>query len=202
VRFTLKKSFLEEDSSMSTINNISSSLLDSYLLTSQQSNSNQSTTDQKSNIPQTDAQTQTSGSGNVDTVTLSKEILQQLNENLLSAQSTWLTGSSGSDDSGSGSNGIDSSSMYDVLISAENAQLMQASPDLVKNIISEEQAQSTGDSSSSSTQTSSSELVQNLKNLDLLAMNPETLRAIQQKYMGSSASEEQTASGSQVTKKA
>jgi hypothetical protein len=122
------------------------------------------------------------------------------NETALSTASDGLTGSSdplnnilGQDQASDTS----STAMYDLFLSAENTQLMQANPSLVKDIISEEQAQTTTDSTSSVSQ-----IIQDIGNINLLTISPDTLLAIQQKYADSANSETQATSGSQVNKTA
>ncbi len=192
------------ETSMSSISNINNSLLESILLNNQQSNSNQTLNAQTSNIQTTNAQAQTSGSNVTDTVSISSNIILMAKEAILNAENNFFAGSDNSTSNILGeSQGSDNSSgtMYDLFLSEENAQMMQANPTLVKNIISAEQAQTTDSasaSSSSSTQSQTS-FLQSIENINLLSMNPDTLMAIQ-KYTESANSETQTTSGSQVNK--
>ena len=173
---------------MSTINNVNNSLLSS-LLNSLQTGP---TSTQASNT-----QIQASGTSATDIVSLSNYAQEIQNDDPVldignqdgSDDSIYniLSGSSqGSDDS--------SSSLYDILLSGESAQLMQSNPSLVQDVISEEQAQTTGSGSSSSTsQSLDPQTIQDIEN-----MSPDTLLSILQQYVGSANSASQTTSATQV----
>lgn len=121
-------------------------------------------------------------------------------ETALSTTSTGLTGLDSSLNNILGDDQISdtsSTAMYNLFLSAENTQLMQANPSLVKDIISEEQAQTTTDSTSSVSQ-----MIQDIGNINLLTISPDTLLAIQQKYSDSANSDTQATSGTQVDKTA
>ncbi len=173
---------------MSSISNVNNSLLSS-LLNSLQTGS---TSTQASNV-----QTQASGISATDTVSLSNYSQEIQNDDPLLD----LDNQDGSDNSidnifsGSSQGSSDSSdSLYNIMLSDENAKLMQANPGLVQDIISEEQAQTTDSSSSSSmSQSLNSQTIQDIENL-----SPDTLLSILQKYQGSVNSASQTPSATQV----
>ena len=192
---------------MSSISNVNNALLESILLNDQQSGSSQTMNSLTTNIQATNAHTQTSASNPTDTVSLSNNIIETENAALLNAESNFITGlDNSSDNTLGGSQEFDNSSgsLSDLFLSEENAQLMQANPTLVKDIISAEEAQTTDSaSSSSSTQSQASglQIWQDIGNMNLLTLSPDSLiAAIQQKYSESANSETQTTSGSQVNK--
>ncbi|HVN72468.1 MAG TPA: hypothetical protein VMU10_10655 [Desulfomonilia bacterium] len=176
---------------MSSVTDISNALLAGSLLNSRQTGSPQTTNDQM----------QTPVSGVTDTVSLSNKVKLMENEALLNAESKASSGSDSSIfDLLAGNNGTadSSGSLYNLLLSAENAQLMQANPALVKDIVSREQAKTAGDTTSSSSAQAGSQILQDLENMDLLTMSPDTLASIIQKYTGSTDTTTQALPGSQI----
>ena len=108
-----------------------------------------------------------------------------------------LDGSSSGGDSSlynilSGSQGSDSTnSMYDILLSAESASMMQANPGFVQDILSADQAAAgsgTSSGSTSSQATSTQDLVQQLENTNLLTMSTDTLTSLLEKNIASQSS--------------
>jgi hypothetical protein len=75
--------------------------------------------------------------------------------------------------------------MYDVLLSAESAAELKASPALADEIIAAEQAAGTTSTSGSS---STESLVSELQNINLLTVSPDTLMSILGKSASGSAS--------------
>ncbi len=73
----------------------------------------------------------------------------------------------------SGSTSTDS--MYNILLSAESASMMKSNPTLVKEITAAERT-AAGDSSSTATSTES--LVNQLQNINLLTVSPDTLLSL------------------------
>jgi hypothetical protein len=147
---------------MSSVSSIGS--LISSILSLQSSSTNNAT-----------AQASTSDASSTDTVSLSQEAQNQLKLLL----ETLSQGSTGSNNyisellSGSQSSNDSDSSMYSVLLSAENAQLMKNNPTLVKMITSVDQA---GSTDSTSTGTSS------IEDIDLMNMSVSDLLSIIKKY--------------------
>jgi hypothetical protein len=185
---------------MSSLSNVSS-LLNNILLSNQQSGSNQTT-----NTQTTNAQTQTLGPNPTVTVSLTSYIKEMENETLLNAESSFITGADNSSDNiMDGEQESDNSSglLSDLFFTEENAQLMQANPALVKNIIAAEQAQ-LADSASSSlpaqSQVSDLQVLQAIGNVNLLTMNPDALVALQQKYTESVNSGTQNTSITHINK--
>jgi hypothetical protein len=78
-----------------------------------------------------------------------------------------LTGSSGS---------TSTDSMYNILLSAESASMMKSDPALVDEITAAEQKSAAA--GSSSTPTSTESLVNQLQNINLLTISPDTLLSI------------------------
>jgi hypothetical protein len=66
--------------------------------------------------------------------------------------------------------------MYNILLSAESASMIKSDPALVNEITAAEQQSTTGGSSSTSTSTES--LVNELQNINLLTVSPQTLLSI------------------------
>ena len=85
-------------------------------------------------------------------------------------------------DGASGSTSADS--MYDVLLSAESAAVMKASPALADKIIAGEQASAATSSSGSS---STESLVSELENINLLTVSPDSLMSMLEKSASGSA---------------
>lgn len=104
-----------------------------------------------------------------------------------------LNGSLGSDGS--------SSSLYDVLVSAENSQIMQSNPALVKALI-QAQSDSTSSSSTTPSATSGTQGLPDLQDLNVLNMSPENLLSILQKYAQSTNSASQTTPGTLISETA
>ncbi|MGD0822228.1 MAG: hypothetical protein ABSA71_15955 [Desulfomonilia bacterium] len=174
---------------MSTINNVNNSLLSS-LLNSLQTGP---TSTQVSN-----AQTQASGTNATDIVSLSNYAQEIQNDDpLLDIDNQGTVGSDSSIYnllSGNQESNDSSDSLYNIMLSDENAKLMQSNPSLAQDVISEEQAQTTGSGSSSSTsQSLNSQAIQDIEN-----MSPDTLLSILQQYVGSANSASQTTSATQV----
>ena len=99
--------------------------------------------------------------------------------------------SSGTDDSSlysalTGSSGSTSTdSMYSVLLSAANANIMESDPTLVKDLVAAEQTSTSGSASNS---TSTESLVQQLENINLITISPDTLLSMIQNSSSGSAS--------------
>ena len=137
---------------MSSISSINSSLTSS-LLSSLQSSASASSTGASSDSTGTAA----------DIVSLLSGSSSSSSSSLYSA----LTGSSGS---------ASTDPMYNILLSAESASIMQSNPALVNEITAAEQTSTTGGSSSTSTSTES--LVNALQSINLLTVSPDTLLSI------------------------
>jgi hypothetical protein len=181
---------------MSSINDVSNSLLSSLLLNNQQTDSAQDPTQT------TNGNTTTPASGSNDVVSLSNYINEIQNDPLFNIEGqggtesdnsiyNLLSGNQGSSDS--------SDSLYNIMLSDENAKLMQANPSLVQDIISEEQSQTTDSGSSSSTsQSLDSQALQDIENTNLITMSPDTLISLLQKYTSTENPASQTTPGTQV----
>jgi len=92
-------------------------------------------------------------------------------------------------------------SMYNLLLSAENAQLMKDNPTLLKALIGAAQTQYQTASDGTSTDSTKSEatgtdILNYIQNINLLTMNPDNLLSILQKTSENSTA--QTASVSQI----
>jgi hypothetical protein len=162
---------------MASISGISSSLLTS-LLNSQQSNL----------VQETNSQTQTAGSAD------STDLVSLLGDSTASDDSLYglLSGTQGSDSS---------DSTYNLLLAGANAQLMKDNPTLVQAILSADQTQTTSagtSSGSTQAQTTGTQELQDLQNLDLLTMSPATIASVLQQYLQSKNTATQPTSGSQV----
>jgi hypothetical protein len=152
---------------MSTLSSINS-LLSSLPLSTQDSSSTNDTA----------ALAQTSDSSLADTVSLSSESQVQSLLSSLGSEST------GSDDS--------SSSLYDVLLSAENTEILKNNPGLVKMIAAVDQADTTsGTSSSTGSGTSAA-----INDINLITMSPSDLLSLVQQYNALSSSTASTAPSS------
>jgi hypothetical protein len=179
---------------MSNITDVSNSLLSSLLLNSQQTDS------ANDSIQTTNGNTTTPASGINDVVSLSNYVKEMENDSLFNIQGQ---GSTGSDNSIynllGGNQGLSDSSdsLYNIMLSDENAKLMQANPTLVKDIINAEQSQ-TG---TSGNQTLSSQALQDVEGTNLLTMSPDTLLSLLQKYTSTENSASQTTPGTQVNQK-
>lgn len=181
---------------MSSINDVSNSLLSSLLLNNQQTDSAQDPTQT------TNGNTTTPASGSNNVVSLSNYINEIQNDPLFNIEGqggtesdnsiyNLLSGNQGSSDS--------SDSLYNIMLSDENAKLMQANPSLVQDIISEEQSQTTDSGSSSSTsQSLDSQALQDIENTNLITMSPDTLISLLQKYTSTENPASQTTPGTQV----
>ena len=121
-----------------------------------------------------------------------------------------LGGSSSSPDASlynifSGAQGPDSTDpMYSILLSAESASMIQADPSMVQQMLSADQTQagSSASSGASGSQTTSTQaLVQELENMNLLTIAPDTLMSMLQNDIASQGSAAQAAS-SQVNQTA
>jgi hypothetical protein len=162
---------------MASISGISSSLLTS-LLNGQQSNPVQTASDQ----------VQDAGSAD------SADLVSLLGDSTASDDSLYglLSGTQGSDSS---------DSMYNLLLAGANAQLMKDNPTLVQAILSADQTQTTSagtSSGSTQAQTTGTQALQDLQNIDLLTMSPTTIASVLQQYLQSKNSATQSTSGSQV----
>jgi len=94
--------------------------------------------------------------------------------------------------------------MYNVLLSAESASIMQANPTLVQDILSAGQASASSSTSSSGSTSSQAattqELVQELENMNFLNMSPDTLTSLLGNNTASSSQASSgTTPGSQVS---
>jgi hypothetical protein len=162
---------------MASISGISSSLLTS-LVNGQQSNPVQTTS----------GQVQDAGSAD------SADLVSLLGDSTASDDSLYglLSGTQGSDSS---------DSMYNLLLAGANAQLMKDNPTLVQAILSADQTQTTSagtSSGSTQAQTTGTQALQDLQNIDLLTMSPTTIASVLQQYLQSKNSATQSTSGSQV----
>ena len=105
----------------------------------------------------------------------------------------------------SGSQGPDPTDpMYSILLSAESASIIQANPSMVQQILSADQtsAGSSASSGAAASQTTSTQaLVQELENMNLLTIAPDTLMSMLQNDIASQGSAVQAAS-SQVNQTA
>ena len=171
---------------MSGISGITSSLLSNSLLSTLQSNSSTAT----------NSQTQSSGStAATDTVSLTSSLKDAENEALLNAQYLQAGQQAGINSLlGTGQGSDDSGSMYNILLSAANAKLMEANPALLKTLISADQAQ-TASSGTSSGSAIDCQTLQDIQNINLLTINPNTLASLLEKSQNSAA---QATSGSLV----
>jgi enterochelin esterase-like enzyme len=91
--------------------------------------------------------------------------------------------------------------MYNLLLAGANAQLMKDNPTLVQAILSADQTQTTSagtSSGSTQAQTTGTQALQDLQNIDLLTMSPTTIASVLQQYLQSKNSATQSTSGSQV----
>ncbi|MGA3173924.1 MAG: hypothetical protein ABSE25_05780 [Syntrophorhabdales bacterium] len=92
-------------------------------------------------------------------------------------------------------------SLYDILLSAENAQIMKNDPALTQALLAAEETQTTaGAASGGSTQaqTTGAQLLQNLQNINLLTVSPDALMSMLQRNIASQSPTAQAATGSQV----
>ncbi len=160
---------------MPAISSISNSLL-TNLLNSQQSNTTQAAS----------SQAQDAGSAGItDIVSL-------------------LGGSATSNDSLYGLlSGDSSDATYNLLLAGANAQLMKDNPILIQAILSADQTQTqtnSAEASSGSTQseTTSTQALQDLQNINLLTINPETLASLLERYNQSKNTATESTSGSQI----
>jgi len=165
---------------MSDISSITSSLLTS-LLSSQQSNLLQAPS----------SQDQSAGSSEIaDIISLLGDGSTTANDSLYGL----LDDTQGSDSS---------DSTYDLLLAGANAQLMENNPTLVQAILSADQtqAQATGAATSSTStqpQTASTQVLEDLQNINLLTMSPSTVTSMLEQYVQSKNGATQPTSGSQV----
>jgi hypothetical protein len=184
---------------MSNITDISNSLLGSLLLNNQQTDSSTDSTQA------TNANTTTPASSVIDVVSLSNAMKKLESDSLFNIQGQGGTGSDNSIYnllSGNQESGDSSNSLYNIMLSHENAKIIQANPTLVKAIIKAEQSQTTASgASSSSNQSLDSQAIQDIENTNLLTMSPDTLLSLLQKYTSSENSASQTTSGKQVNQK-
>ena len=162
---------------MASISGISSSLLTS-LLNSQQSNPVQTASSQVQDAESTD----------------SADLVSLLGNSAAPDDSLYglLSGTQGSDSS---------DPTYDLLMAGANAQLMKDNPTLVQAILSADQTQtaSAGTSSGSTqAQTTGSQALQDLQNINLVTMSPTTIASVLQQYLHSKNAATQSTSGSQV----
>ena len=161
---------------MSGISAISNSSLIASLLGSQSSNS----TGQTSSL--------TSG------LSTASDIVSLLGDSTDSSSSIYsILGGGQGDDSGN--------TMFNVMLSAENAELMKASPTLVRAMISAEAAQTQtaeGATSSVSSQSDSSQILKDLQNINLLNIDPGTLLSILQNNAASQDSSSSSQLGSLI----
>ena len=97
----------------------------------------------------------------------------------------------------SGTDGSDSSdSMYNLLLAGANAQLMKDNPTLVQAILSADQTQS--QTTGAGAQTTDTQVLHDLQNLNLLTLSPDTLSSLLQRYLQSKNAATQPTSGTQV----
>jgi hypothetical protein len=190
---------------MSSINDINNYLLDSSIFNNQQSNSDPLPSPQASGTQASTGTQAAAGASPSDIVTLSSTASQMENETLLGLQNQDSSGSGNPlYDALFGSQGSDNSDdlMSSILLSDENLKLMQADPTLMKNILSAEEAQSTDNTSTSdgtaSSQGISPQVLQNIENLNLATMDPETLLSLRQDQTEPVDSQPQSATGSRL----
>jgi hypothetical protein len=94
--------------------------------------------------------------------------------------------------------------MYSILLSAESASMIQADPGMLQQMLSADQTQagSSASSGAAGSQTTSTQaLVQELENMNLLTIAPDTLMSMLQNDIASQGSAAQAAS-SQVNQTA
>jgi len=144
-----------------------------------------------------------SGSSTTDT--------QAADSNSIASDIVSLLGSSSSTTDGSlysilsGNQGSDSTDpMYNILLSAESASILQANPSLVQDILTANETSAGNNTSSGSTSaqtTSTQDLIQELENMNFLSMSPDSLTSLLKGSTASQASPDAT-SGSLVNQKA